>query len=61
MANVFELPGEWLRCQLHSHTVNSDGDASPAELVAHYADAGFDVLAITDHHFVTSFPSDDSS
>ena len=59
MANVFELPGEWLRCQLHSHTVNSDGDATPAELVAHYAGLGFDVLAITDHHFVTAFSSDD--
>ncbi len=59
MANVFELDGDWLRCQLHSHTVNSDGDATPAELVAHYPDAGFDVLAITDHHFVTSYPSDD--
>ena len=59
MANVFELPGEWLRCQLHAHTVNSDGDATPAELVAHYAGLGFDVLAITDHHFVTAFPTDD--
>lgn len=52
--NPFSEEGAWLRCQLHSHTTNSDGVATPAELVAHYADAGFDVLAITDHWHVTS-------
>ena len=50
----FGADGEWLRCQLHAHTTNSDGEATPAELVAHYAQAGFDVLAITDHFHVTS-------
>ena len=47
-----------LRCQLHAHTTNSDGDVSPAELCAHYADAGFDVLAITDHWHVTDVEHD---
>lgn len=51
-------PGEWLRCQLHCHTTNSDGVATPAELVAHYAAAGYDVVAITDHWHVTSHPDD---
>jgi hypothetical protein len=46
--------GTWLRCQLHSHTTNSDGDASPDELCRHYAEAGFDVLAVTDHWHVTA-------
>jgi PHP domain len=50
--------GEWLRCQLHSHTTNSDGTATPSELVAHYRDAGFDVLAITDHYHVSDHPGD---
>ena len=45
--------GVWLRCQLHCHTTNSDGDVSPAELCDHYAAAGFDVLAITDHWGLT--------
>jgi hypothetical protein len=45
--------GVWLRCQLHAHTTNSDGEPSPEELCAHYAGAGFDVLAITDHWHVT--------
>lgn len=45
--------GIWMRCQLHAHTTNSDGEASPAAVCAHYAVAGYDVLAITDHWHVT--------
>ena len=41
--------GEWLRCALHAHTTNSDGELPPDKLVRHYEWAGFDVLAITDH------------
>lgn len=43
----------FLRCQLHAHTTASDGLPEPDALVAHYADAGFDVLAITDHWGIT--------
>ena len=45
----FEGDGVWLRCALHAHTTNSDGDLPPDKLVQHYEWAGFDVLAITDH------------
>src|ERR1700757_4214184 len=45
--------GEWLRCQFHAHTDNSDGTHTAADLCRHYAEAGFDVLAITDHWYVT--------
>jgi len=41
--------GVWLRCALHAHTTNSDGDLPPDKLVQHYEWAGYDVLAITDH------------
>ena len=34
---------------LHAHTVKSDGRALPEELISNYADAGYDILAITDH------------
>ncbi len=51
--SLFREDGVWLRCQLHSHTTNSDGEVSPAALCEHYAEAGFDVLAITDHWHVT--------
>ncbi len=33
----------------HSHTVLSDGRAEPDELIYMHADAGYDILAITDH------------
>ena len=45
----FDAPGTWLRCQLHAHTTNSDGELSPDLLVRHFDWAGYDVLAITDH------------
>src|ERR1700693_6589441 len=41
--------GVWLRCALHAHTTNSDGELAPEMLVRHYEWAGYDVLAITDH------------
>jgi hypothetical protein len=49
----FDAPGDWLRCALHAHTTNSDGELPPEFLVRHYDWAGFDVLAITDHWFRT--------
>jgi hypothetical protein len=45
----FDAGGAWLRCALHAHTTNSDGELAPDLLVKHYEWAGFDVLAITDH------------
>lgn len=45
----FEGDGVWLRCALHAHTTNSDGEMAPDMLVRHYEWAGYDVLAITDH------------
>jgi hypothetical protein len=45
----FCTEGEWLRCALHAHTTRSDGELAPDALAAHYARAGYDVLAITDH------------
>jgi len=41
--------GTWLRCALHAHTTRSDGELEPDALAVHYARAGYDVLAITDH------------
>lgn len=45
----FDSAGSWLRCALHAHTTNSDGELGPDMLVRHYDWAGYDVLAITDH------------
>jgi hypothetical protein len=49
MPGAFDAEGEWLKCALHAHTTNSDGELAPDLLVRHYEWAGFDVLAITDH------------
>ena len=57
MASAFAAPGTWLRCALHAHTTNSDGELAPALLVRHYERAGYDVLAITDHWVRTAEPS----
>jgi hypothetical protein len=57
--NPFEDGGMWLRCALHAHTTNSDGELPPDKLVRHYDWAGFDVLAITDHWVRTVEASSD--
>lgn len=49
LVTAFAEGGSWLRCALHAHTTNSDGDLPPDKLVRHYEWAGCDVLAITDH------------
>lgn len=55
MAIPWDTEGTWLRCQLHAHTTNSDGEPTPEGLVEHYARAGYDVLAITDHWHITPY------
>ncbi len=52
----FDGEGVWLKCALHAHTTESDGDVSPAELAAAYRSAGYDVLAVTDHWRLTVAP-----
>jgi hypothetical protein len=49
MSNPWTTDGTWLRCALHAHTNRSDGELTPRDLAGHYARAGYDVLAITDH------------
>ena len=44
-----------LKINLHAHTTFSDGTYTPAQLVNIYKDAGYDVLAITDHSTVNGY------
>src|SRR5712691_10927477 len=44
-------PG-WMRADLHCHTVYSDGDGWPQEMLLRAADAGLDILGVTDHNNV---------
>ena len=55
--NPFQEDGLWLRCALHAHTTESDGELAPSQLADHYARAGYDVLAITDHWLRTDAPA----
>ena len=57
MASPFEIEGVWLKCALHAHSTNSDGELAPDLLVRHYDWAGYDVLAITDHWVRTTAES----
>ena len=43
----------WFRGNTHTHTLNSDGDSTPAEVVRSYRELRYHFLVITDHNFVT--------
>jgi hypothetical protein len=43
----------WLRGNLHTHTIESDGDSSPVAVARWYAEHGYDFLVITDHDMIT--------
>jgi len=49
LQNPFRTRGRWYRANLHTHTTTSDGRASPAETAELYRQAGYQVLALTDH------------
>lgn len=43
----------WYKGNTHTHTVNSDGDSTPEEVVKWYRDNGYNFLVMTDHEFIT--------
>ena len=49
---------EYLKSSFHSHTMQSDGEASVEESVKGHEEDNFDVLAIT-NHFVCTYPWED--
>jgi len=44
----------WYKGNTHTHTVNSDGDSTPDEVVRWYREHGYQFLVLTDHNFLTS-------
>lgn len=44
---------EWYRGNTHTHTLNSDGNASPDAVVRWYREHGYQFVVITDHEFLT--------
>ena len=49
LVNPFEMPGRWYKANLHAHSTTSDGALSPRERVEQYREAGYSVLALSDH------------
>jgi hypothetical protein len=47
----------WFKGNTHTHTLQSDGDSTPEEVVKWYRDSGYNFLFITDHERIT--PVDD--
>jgi hypothetical protein len=48
-----ESDAAWLKGNTHTHTLESDGDSTPAEVVRWYREHGYDFLVITDHDKLT--------
>jgi hypothetical protein len=46
--------GLWFKGNTHTHTVNSDGDSTPDEVVHWYREHGYQFLVLTDHNYLTS-------
>lgn len=46
---IFDSSKPFYKGNLHTHTTNSDGRRSPEDVVALYAERGYDFLALTDH------------
>lgn len=47
-------PLRWYKGNTHTHTLNSDGDSTPDEVVRWYREHGYDFVVLTDHNFLTS-------
>lgn len=49
------VPLTWHRGNVHTHSRESDGSGTPAEMAAAYEKLGYDFLVMTDHNKLTSF------
>jgi len=47
-------PLRWYKGNTHTHTLNSDGDSTPDDVVRWYREHGYQFLVLTDHNFLTS-------
>ena len=45
--------GLWFKGNLHAHTLNSDGDSTPDDVVRWYREHGYNFVTITDHNYLT--------
>ena len=43
----------WYKGNLHTHTLNSDGDSTPHEVTTWYREHGYNFLVLSDHNYLT--------
>jgi hypothetical protein len=53
LVSPFDLPGQWFKGSLHTHSTQSDGKLTPSENMQWHAEHGYAFVAITDHNRVT--------
>src|SRR5206468_11220511 len=46
--------GRWYKGNTHTHTLNSDGDSTPDDVVKWYREHGYNFLVLSDHNFLTT-------
>ncbi len=56
--NPWQLPGQWYKGNLHTHTTGSDGKVTPEQAMAFYHAQGHDFLCVSDHERVTAVPAE---
>ncbi|MFW6124334.1 MAG: PHP domain-containing protein [Acidobacteriota bacterium] len=44
---------KWYKGNTHCHTLNSDGDSYPRQVIRWYRDHEYNFLVISDHNFIT--------
>jgi hypothetical protein len=44
----------WFKGNTHAHTLNSDGDSTPDDVVRWYREHGYHFVVLTDHNYLTS-------
>lgn len=60
MINIrgFKNKGQWYKGNLHSHTVISDGNLTPKEMVELYKENGYSFMCLSEHDIYTDFRSE---
>ena len=48
---------KWYKGNLHTHTLNSDGDSSPLDVATWYRENGYRFLVLSDHNYLTEVDS----
>lgn len=53
LASTTAVSAAWFKGNLHTHTINSDGNAAPDYVARWYREHGYNFLVITDHEYIT--------